>query len=334
MTNQEKAAILLLSLDEEQAVRVIRNLRSDEIKVLGAHMNRLRNISKEEMHEVAREFCKLAQQKGKGIVSVGGDIIRSILVKAMGEDKALKVMQSIEDDSFKPYDNPVIEKLRTIDPRVIMDFTRAEHPQTIALILAHLRSEQAAEILENLPFERQTEIVKRMATLQSVPHEFIDEMARTLESELIVGNTSEQYFGGANMMAEILNKMNRSSESAILEFLDEANPELAGEIRSLMFTFDDIFVLDDKSIRDILQEVNSEDLARAIKVVDPEMREKIYRNMSKRAAEMLKEDIELMPPTRLSEVELSQRNIIEVAKRLDAEGRIQISRGSDDDQFV
>lgn len=334
MTNQEKAAILLLSLDEDHAVKVIRNLRSDEIKLLGAHMNRLRNISKEEMHEVAREFCKLAQENGKGIMSVGSDILRNILVKAMGEDKALKVMQSIEDDSFKPYENPVIQKLRTINPQVIMDFTRAEHPQTIALILANLRPEQAAEILENLPFERQTEIVKRMATLRSVPHEFIDEMARTLESELIVGNTSEQYFGGTNMMAEILNKMNRSSEGAILEFLDESIPELAGEIRSLMFTFDDVFALDDKSIRDILQEVNGEDLARAIKVVDLDMREKIYRNMSKRAAEMLKEDIELMPPTRLSDVERSQRNVIEVAKRLDAEGRIQISRGNDDDQYV
>ncbi len=334
MTNQEKAAILLLSLDEELAAKVIRNLRSDEIRVLGTHMNRLRNISNEEMHDVAREFCKLAQEKGKRIISVGDDIIRSILVKAMGEERALKVIESIENDSFKPYDNPVIEKLRTVDPRVIMDFTKTEHPQTIALILAHLRSEQAATILEDLPFERQAEIVKRMATLQSVPNEFIDEMARTLESELIVGNTSEQHFGGVDMMAEILNKMSRSNESAILDYLDESNPELASEIRSLMFTFDDVFKLDDKSIRDILQEVNGEDLARAIKVVDPDMRDKIFRNMSKRAAEMLKEDIELMPPTRLSEVEHSQKNIIEIAKRLDAEGRIQISRGSEDDQFV
>lgn len=334
MTNQEKAAILLLSLDEELAARVIRNLRSDEIKILGTHMSRLKNISSEEIYDVAREFCQLAQEKGKRIVSVGGDIIKNILIKAMGEEKAEKVIQSIEDESFRPYDNPVIEKMRAIDPRVIMDFTKSEHPQTIALILAHLRSEQSAEILENLPFERQTEIVKRMATLKSVPNEFIDEMARTLESELIVGNTSEQYFGGADMMAEILNKMNRSSETAILEYLDESNPELSGEIRNLMFTFDDIFKLDDRSIREILQEVNSEDLARSIKVVDLDMREKIYRNMSKRAAEMLKEDIDLMPPTRLSEVEHSQKNIIEIAKRMDGEGRIQISRGNEDDQFV
>jgi len=334
MTNQEKAAILLLSLNEELAAKVIRNLRSDEIKVLGTHMNRLRNISNEEMHEVARDFCKLAQEKGKRIVSVGDDIIRNILIKAVGEEKALKVIESIENDSFRPYDNPVIEKLRTVDPRVIMDFTKAEHPQTIALILAHLRSEQAATVLEGLPFDKQTEIVKRMATLQSVPNEFIDEMARTLESELIVGNTSERHFGGVDMMADILNKMSRSNESAILDYLDESDPELAGDIRNLMFTFDDIFKLDDKSIRDILQEVNGEDLARAIKVVDPDMREKIFKNMSKRAAEMLKEDIELMPPTRLSDVEYSQKSIIEVAKRLDAEGRIQISRGSEDDQFV
>ncbi len=334
MTNHEKAAILLLSLDEELAARVIRKLRSDEIKILGSHMNRLRNISNEEMNDVARDFCKLAQEKDGGMLSFGGDITRNILIKAMGEEKASEVLRAIENDSFKPYNNPVIEKLRTVDPRVIMDFTKTEHPQTLALIMAHLRPEQAAEILDNLPFERQIEIVKRMATLKSVPREFIDEMARTLESELIVGNTSEESFVGVDMMAEILNKMSRSTENAILEHLDESNPDLAGEIRNLMFTFDDIFKLDDKSIRDILQEVNREDLARAIKVVDQEMKEKIFRNMSKRAAEMLKEDIELMPPTRLSEVEMSQKNIIEITKRLDAEGRIQISRGSEDDQLV
>lgn len=334
MTNQEKAAILLLSLDEESAARVISNLGPDEIKVLGTYMNRLKNISNEEINDVAGEFCKLAREKGKRIVSIKDDIIRNILIKAMGEEKALKVLHSIENDTFRPYDNPIIEKLRSIDARMIMDFTKSEHPQTIALILAHLKSEQAAEVLENLPAEKQIEIVRRMATLQSVPHEYIDEMARALESELIVSGKSEQYFGGIDMTAEILNKMSRSCESTILESLEETNPELASEIRNLMFTFDDIFDLDDKSIRDILQEVSSEDLARALKVVDPDMREKIFRNMSKRASEMLKEDIDLMPPTRLSEVEQSQKNIIEIAKRLETEGRIAISRGSEDDQFV
>ena len=334
MTNHEKAAVLLLSLEEELAARVLKNLMPEEIKILGVHMNRLSNISNDDMAHVAQEFCQLAKEKGKRIMSVKDDVIKGILVKAMGEEKAKKIMESIEEESLKPYANPVIERLRNVDSRMIMDFTKMEHPQTIALILAHLRSEQAAEVLENLPSEKQVEILRRMATLKSVPHEFIDEMTRALESELVVSGTSEQNFGGIGMAAEILNKMSRSTENTVLEAFDDTNPELAVEIRNLMFTFDDIFDLDDRSIRDLLQEVSSEDLARALKVADQDMREKILKNMSKRAAEMLMEDIDLMPPTRLSEVEQSQRNIVETTKRLEAEGRIQLSRDTDDDQFV
>ncbi len=334
MTNQEKAAIVLMALDEEAAARIVRNLEPDEIKTLGLHMNRLRNLTQEEIQHAASDFCILAREYGKTAISSGGGNIRNILIKAVGEERAEKVLQGIQSQTFEPSVNPVIEKLRNIEPQIILDFTKSEHPQTIALILAHLRPEQTARILENLSDEMRVEVVRRIATLQSVPHDFIDEMAKTLESELITGSTGEQYFGGADMVADILNKMSRANESAILEMLDESHPDLAIDIRNLMFTFDDMLDLDDRSMREVLQQVDGEDLARALKVVDEDRREVFYRNMSKRGAEMLKDDIDLMPPTRLSEVEESQKKIIEVVKRLEGEGKIQLSRGDEGDSFV
>jgi flagellar motor switch protein FliG len=336
MTNDEKAAILILSLEENLAAHVIKSLRQEEITRLGRSMNRLKKISNEDMAFVAKEFCSLAREKGKRIMSVQDDVIRNIIVKAIGEERAEKLLDAIEKETFRPRESLLIDKLKNIDPRVLVEFTKMEHPQTIALILAHLDSQQAAEILENLSPELQTEIVKRMATLQSVPQELIDDMTRALETEIISGGrmSGEQYFGGINMAAELLNQMSRTAESTILEALDNDNPDLANEIRNLMFTFDDVLKLDDKSIREILQEVSSEDLARSIKVLEPALREKIYKNMSKRAAEMLMEDIDLMPPTRVSEIEMSQRTIIEVTKRLASEGRITIMRGGEEDEFI
>jgi flagellar motor switch protein FliG len=336
MTNEEKAAILILSLEENLAAHVIKSLRQEEIKRLGRSMNRLKKISNVDMEFVAKEFCSLAREKGKRIKSVQDDVLRNIIVKAVGEEKAEKLLDAIEKETFRPRESLLIDKLKNIDPRVLVEFTKMEHPQTIALIMAHLDSQQAAEILENLSPELQTEIVKRMATLQSVPQELIDDMTRALESEIVSGGrmSGEQYFVGINMAAELLNQMSRTAESSILEALDNDNPELANEIRNLMFTFDDVLKLDNKSIREILQEVSGEDLARAIKALESDMREKIYKNMSKRAAAMLMEDIELMPPTRVSEIEMSQRTIIDVTKRLASEGRITIMRGGEEDEFI
>jgi len=334
MTNQEKAAILVLSLEENHAVEVLKNLSSDEVKRLGASMSRLHNVSHEEVETVAREFRTLAKEKGKGFLTVQNEQIQKIIIKALGEEKAKKVLDIIEEETFRPYANPVIEKLRTMDSKLLLDFTKMEHPQTIALILAHLKPEQASEILGGYPVEKQADILRRIATLKSVPQEFVEEMTKALESEIIVGAAGEEHFGGITMSAEILNRMGRSSEGMILECMEEKNPELTMEIRHHMFSFDDVFKLDDKSIREILQEVSSEDLARSLKVADSELREKIFSNMSKRAAEMLMEDLEVMPPTRVSEVEQSQRNIIDTARRLEAEGRITIARNQDEDEFV
>jgi flagellar motor switch protein FliG len=332
MNNEEKAALLLLSLDEEQAAEVMKNLRASEVRRIGKYMSRITSISSKDVQIVAKEFCDLAKEKG-GILSVRDDMAKNLVMKALGPEQAGSILTALEDEKEKFNENPIFEKLRDIDPKLLTDFTKAEHPQTIALILAHLRPEQAAEIMESLGPEMQLEIVRRMASLKSVPMELIEDVAKTLEDEIIVGAANEKEVGGVKIMAEILNQMNRTSEGAIISSLDSTDPDLAAEIRGLMFTFDDILKLDDRSMQEILREVASEDLSKALKVIDAEGREKIFKNMSKRGADMLKEDIEMMPPIRLSDVENSQRTILDVCKRLEAEGRIQLTR-EEGDEFV
>jgi flagellar motor switch protein FliG len=333
--NEEKVAVLLLSLDEELAAKVMKNFSPSEIELIGKQMSRLNSVSLEEVNNVAKEFCTLARQKG-GVLPVHGDALKNLIVKAAGEETAHDILTSIERTAGKgkPYSNPLIQKLQEIDPQILMDFTRTEHPQTIALILSYVGAEQAANILETLSPEMQGDIVKRMATLKSVPHEVIEDIAKTLEKEIIVGGISDLQPGGITMVAEVMNRMNRNTENAVMKSLDDAVPEIAAEIRKKMFTFEDILKLDDRSIQELLREVTTEDLGRALKIVDEEMRAVIFRNMSKRGAEMLKEDIEMMPPIRLSEIEKSQRMIIDAAKKLESEGKLVLGRGEGGDQFV
>ena len=333
--NEEKVAILLLSLDEELAGKVMKNFSPSEIERIGKQMSQLNSVSLEDVNNVAKEFCTLARQKG-GVLPVHGDTLRKLIIKAAGEEKAHDILASIARTvgNETPYDNPLIQKLQEIDPQILIDFTRTEHPQTIALILSYVGTEQAVGILEGLSPEMQSDIVKRMSTLKSVPHEFVEDIAKTLEKEIIVGGISDLQPGGVAMVAEILNRMNRNTENTIMKSLDDTVPEIAAEIRKKMFSFEDILKMDNKSIQELLREVTTEDLGRALKIVDDEMRGVIFRNMSKRGAEMLKEDIEMMPPIRLSEIEKSQRIILDATRKLEAEGKIVLMRGEGGDQFV
>jgi flagellar motor switch protein FliG len=331
MINEEKAAVMLLSLDEDMAAEVMKNLRPAEIRRIGKYMTRIQTMSSETMQSIAKEFIVMAKETG-GSVSFRDDNMKNIMTKALGEKDAQQIMSEVS--SNQTIDNPITEKLRDIDPKLLMEFTKTEHPQTIALILAHLAPEQAAIMLESLSSPMQIEITKRMSTLKSVPHEFLEDVARTLEREIVTGNITDQQLGGINFMSEILTRMSRSSENAILSSLEDDDTELASKLRGLMFTFEDVLKLDDKSLQELLREASTEELAKALKVVDAADCEKIYRNMSKRGAEMLKEDIEMMPRIRLSEVEASQRAILDITKKLESEGKIIISRGPEEDGFV
>ena len=331
MLDEEKAAILLLTLEEELAAEVMKNLRPADIKRLGKQMSRISNVSADTVNAVAGEFCAMAKEQWHGL-TVSTDTSRNIVKKALGAGNNEQMLSDIVND--RDSENPILEKLRDVDPKMLAEFTKTEHPQTIALIMAHLLPQQAAGMLECFTPALQCEITKRMATLNGVPFEFIEEVANTLEKEITSNATSDKKLGGARFIGEILNKMGRSSETAIISALDEVEPEIASAVRNFMFSFDDVLKLDDKSIQELLREVSSEDLSRALKLVDESLRDKIYHNMSKRAAEMLKEEIQMMPPIRLSEVETSQRKIVETTKRLEDEGKIVIQRGGAEDAFV
>jgi flagellar motor switch protein FliG len=331
MMNEEKAAVMLLSLEEDLAAEVMKNLRPSEIRRIGRYMTRIQTMPSETLQSVAKEFIVMARERG-GSLSFRDDSMKNIMTKALGEKDAQQILSEVA--SNKAIDNPITEKLRDIDPKILMEFTRTEHPQTIALILAHLTPEQAAVMLEGFSNPMQIEIARRMSTLKSVPYEFLEDVARTLEREIVTGNVTEQQIGGVKFMSEILNRMSRSSEGAIMSALEDDDAELASQLRGLMFTFEDVLKLDDRSLQELLREISVEELAKSLKLVDPAERERIYRNMSRRGAEMLKEDIEMMPPIRLSEVEASQRAILDATKKLESEGRIVIMRGPDEDGFV
>jgi flagellar motor switch protein FliG len=336
MTNEEKAATLLLSLGPEAAASVMKNLGPDEIKRVGRCMTGLKGISRADIEKIAGEFCELAQKVGSGIASVKAQLVEDMVVMAMGSEKGKAVIQTIENEKASS-DNSAIKRLRNTAPKILAEATAVEHPQTTALILAHLRPEQSAEILESFSSEKQKDIAGRIAMMGSVPHNFIEETARTLESGFAVedensGNTGGG--GGVHMMAEILNQMNKTGEEEILEAINQQNPDTATEIKNLMFTFDDIFKIDDKGMQTLLESIAREELARALKIVDDDMKEKIFKNISKRAATMLEEDIANMPPTKLSDVEKSQRIIIETAKQLENDGKITMAGGSEEDALV
>jgi len=330
MLDEEKAAILLLSLNENLAAEVMKNLRPQEIKRLGKQMGRITTVAAETVNAVSKEFCAIAREHWEGI-TVSAETSKNLVMRVLGDAQADGFKKDV---TITSNDNPIIDKLRDVDPRLLADFTKAEHPQTIALILVHLRAEQSAEILEHFSPALQCEITKRMATLKGVPYEFLEEVANTLEKEIISSASTTQQMGGAQLMGEILNRMSRASESTIMAAIEETDAELAVSIRNFMFNFDDVLKLEDRSIQELLREVSSEDLGRALKLVDEGMRDKIYRNMSKRGAEMLREEIEMMPPIRLSEVEVSQRKLVDMTKKLEADGKIVISRGAEEDAFV
>ena len=332
MTNEEKAAILLLLLDEEIASQVMKNLTKAEVRRIGKHMGRITSISTKEAQVVAKEFCDLVKDKG-GIFSVGVNQARNIVMKALGPENAGGMLNDMKTEDDPLDEIPAFEKLKDMDPKLLVDFTRTEHPQTVALILAQLRPDRAADVLDHLTPETQLEVVRRMANLKSVPKDVIEDVAKTLETEVMTNSAGQKEIGGVRKMAAILKNMKRDSENNIINAIDGTDPDLAAEIRGMMFTFDDLLQIDDRGMQELLKELSSEDLSRALKVVDEEARGKIYRNMSKRGADMIREEIEMMPPTRLSDVEKSQRIILEIAKRLESEGRILIIR-RDEDQFV
>ncbi|MBN2332628.1 MAG: flagellar motor switch protein FliG [Deltaproteobacteria bacterium] len=330
LSGRQKAAILLLGLGEEIAPKVLEKFTEYELQQISREISRLGNVTGELTEKIAREFVDAA---GSKVMFYGGkDYLKNILSKTMGAEKTESFLEKVGDSLMqKPFGS-----LAHVDPRVIASFIKAEHPQTIALILAHLEPDKAAQIVTLLPEGVQADVVLRIANLDSVPREMIDEIELVLESELkTTGGMESRGLGGLSAVSELINNLDKNSEVAIMDVIEEHDPDLADEIRKLMFTFDDLIDVDDRGIQAILKEINNEDLLLALKTATEEVKEKIFNNMSQRAATMVKDDLEALGPVRLTDVEKAQQVIVKVARKLEDDGKIVIaSRGGGGDVVV
>jgi len=329
LTQLEKAAIIISSLPEDVASEVLHHLDATEIERLSTCMAKMGTIASEIVDNTINDFMQMAVQ-GVGAVSLGKEYAENLISKVLGEDKAKAIVGKIsEGEGFRS-----LELLEDFDPRILTDVTRNEHPQTIALILSHLSPEKAGNVLTNLSEDLRAEVVLRISNLERVPPDVVSEVAEMLENEVkSMGGVGHQ-LGGIKTVADILNQMDRAAESSILAKIEETDPKMADDIRQLMFIFDDLVLIDDRGIQEVLKEVSSDDLAKALKIASESVKEKIFKNMSERAVEMLNEDIEDMGPIRLSEVEKAQQVITQVALRLEEEGKIVVGGRGGEEVFV
>ena len=329
ITGAQKAAIFLMVMGEEFTANVFKHLEEEEIKVIGEQMANVKNVDPETVSRVIDEF--VGTLKGSVIVGSGQSFFKKTLTKAFNSQKANLLASDLKGNENGGY----FEKLKTLAPDALINLIADEHPQTIALILANLNFQVAAEVIKMLPENIQSEVVVRIANLDSVPDEIVDEVQSVLEKQIeSVGGGRRQRMGGVEVAAEILNQVERSVEKTILEKIEEEHEELADEIRQSMFIFEDLIHLDDRSIRALLKEISNDELILALKTASDALKEKIFGNLSKRAAEMLKEDMEVMGPVRVKEVEQAQRSIIKTARRLEEEGKIVLGGKGGEDLVV
>ena len=314
-----KAAIFLLAMGEEFTAEVFKYLTEEEVKKVSLLMAQIKYIPGEGVEKVLKEVReKMSIVQGEVAVPVE-EFLKKVLFSSMPEEQA----QKIYEDIMKQLHPSTFQKLSSLEPKVIVNFLRNEHPQTIAVILANLEPELAADILEELPERLQSDVMIRIANLEKINPEIVAEIDRVLEEELFSVEMSDaKKVGGAEKVAAILNSVDRNLEDALMEKIEENSVELAEEIRKLMFKFEDLLQVDDSAIVAILKEISTEELKLALKAASDELKDKFFNNMSERAAQLLKEDLEVMGPVRLKDVENAQQSIIKVAKRLESEGKI------------
>ena len=330
LNGRQKAAIFLVTLGSELSAEIFKHLREDEIETLTFEIARLDTIESEFKDAILEEFQEMMTAQNF-ITSGGIDYARELLEKSLGSQKAIDIINRLTSSlQVRPFDF-----IRRTDPAHLLNFIQQEHPQTIALILAYLDPQKASVILQNLPVEIQSDVARRIATMDRTSPDVLREVERVLEKKLST-LSSEDYTaaGGVESIVEILNLVDRSSEKSIIESLEEDDAELAEEIKKRMFVFEDIVLLDDRAIQRVLREVDTQELSKALKSVDVEVQDKVFKNMSKRAAAMLKEDMEFMGPVRLKDVEDAQQKIVASIRRLEDSGEIVIARSGEDELVV
>lgn len=329
LTGQEKAAILLSSLGPTTTKLIFKHMKDNDVKRM---INNMSSIAKAPIWMVKRvleEFYSSINEDNELLFSENKG--KDFIVGTLGEDRAKQLLGQIVDIG----NNNSLESLELVDTRTLANFLINEHPQTIALICAHLPVEKKVDVLKKLPEGLQAEVVLRVANLDFVSPELIAQLDDVLKTELsTLGSIDTQQLGGVEPIADMLNLMDKTSEKNIMSRVEEKDPELAEEIRKLMFVFEDLIYVDDKGVQELLKIVDNQKLVIALKTAPDEVKGKLFKNMSNRAASLLKEDLEAQGPTKLSDVEKAQLEIVQQLKDLEAKGKAMIARGGADDAFV
>lgn len=326
LSDLDKAAILLMSLGEADAAQVLKHMGPKEVQKIGLTMSQLKNVTRPQVEEVLGDFLEdVGEQTGLG---VGADsYIRRMLTEALGEDKA----NGLIDRILLGGNTTGLDTLKWMEPRAVADIIRFEHPQIQAIVLSYLDSDQSAEIIRFFDPKVRLDVMLRVAALESVQPQALQELNDILEKQFS-GSTGTQTtsMGGIKVVADIMNNLDSMVEGELMDAIKEVDETLGDEIEDLMFVFDNLADLDDKDLQTMLREVKPETLTLALKGAEARVQEKIFKNMSKRAGELLKDDLEAMGPVRLSEVESSQKEILGVARRLAEEGTINLASSGDE----
>ncbi|QFT88866.1 Flagellar motor switch protein FliG [Bacillus sp. THAF10] len=329
-TNKQKAAILLISLGPDVSAYVYKHLSEEEIEKLTLEISGVRKVDSHIKEDVLEEFHQIAL--AQDYISQGGiGYAKTVLEKALGKEQASAIITRLTSSlQVKPFDFA-----RKADASQILNFIQNEHPQTIALVLSYLEPTKSGQILSELPQELQADIAKRIAVMDSTSPEIINEVEQILERKLSTTVTRDYTnTGGIDAVVDVLNQVDRSTERTILDSLEIQDPELAEEIKKRMFVFEDIVTLDNMAIQRVIRDVENEDLMLALKVASEEVKEIVFKNMSKRMVETMKDDMEYMGPVRLKDVEEAQSRIVGIIRKLEEAGEIIIARGGGDDIIV
>ncbi|MDY7000576.1 MAG: flagellar motor switch protein FliG [Thermodesulfobacteriota bacterium] len=326
MSGAQKTAILLLALGEKFTSGVFKMLERTDIARISKAMVELETIPKEQVEDVLREYHHQLILYAEMLMG-GADTVKKLLMKNLDSETAKYILDLLDLESGPtPF-----RELGNVSPKILSQILRNEHPQTLALILGYLHPDQAAALLQALPAGVRPEILMRLARLETVPEEMLMEVDKVLQNQLVaMGGKEGRKVGGVAAVAEILNSTDRATEEEVLSEIEEESSQMAEDIRNLMFVFEDIKALDDRSIRELLKEVSNEDLTKALKGATDDLQEKFFKNLSERAATMIREDLEIMGPVRLSEVEGAQQNVVKIVRRLETEGRVMVARGGGD----
>ena len=323
----QKAAVLLMTIGEESAAAVLKHMGPKEVQRSGIAMTTVRDLTKDMVNSVIGEFMATVNKQTALGVGVD-DYVRNVLHSALGEEKATSVIDRI----LLGGNSQGLESLKWMNPKSVAELISNEHPQIIAIILSYLESDMSAEVLTAFPEKVRSDLLLRIATLDSVQPAAMKELNETLEQQLKGGsNLHSSSIGGVKAAADILNFIDTNTEVAIMEKVKEVDEDLGQEIQDLMFVFENLMGIDDRAMQTILREVSTDSLLLAMKAADDELKEKIYANMSKRAAEMLRDDLEAKGPVKLSEVEAAQKEILSIARRLADEGQISLGGNADEE---